>query len=372
MRVLHIVNCYFGSKVHSELFRRLDEAGIEQVVYNVMKKCHGSMAGRNVFDGRRTDFIFEPILGFLHRFMFFAKTRATVNNLLQHVNIYSIDVIHASTSHSDGFVALELHHRFGIPYIVSVRNADLNTHARVPFLWFRHRKVLDNANKIVCITPLLKERLLSNFTLFGIRDRLAKKTVVIPNGVSDYWLNNLRLNRLDKKLNSVLYIGRFDDDKNVVKLLDAAIQVRKQIPNLKMDLVGGGGPYHDEVMRIVNDNREWLSFLGEIYDKDKLKVVYRQHDVFAMVSVRETFGLVYLEAMSQGLKILFSKGQGIDGMFCKHIGEAVNAKSVEDIAKGLKLLLENDYEMLTSEELCDFKWDTKTLTYIEMYKAIVD
>ena len=34
-----------------------------------------------------------------------------------------------------------------------------------------------------------------------------------------------------------------------------------------------------------------------------------------MPSRYETFGLVYGEAMSQGLPIIYSKGQGVDGYF---------------------------------------------------------
>jgi glycosyltransferase involved in cell wall biosynthesis len=39
-----------------------------------------------------------------------------------------------------------------------------------------------------------------------------------------------------------------------------------------------------------------------------------EHDVFAMVSTGETFGLVYLEAMALGLITIGSRGEGIDGV----------------------------------------------------------
>ena len=82
----------------------------------------------------------------------------------------------------------------------------------------------------------------------------------------------------------------------------------------------------DKVLALVQQNPETLAYLGKIYEKDKLQAVYAQNSIFAMPSLAETFGLVYVEAMSQGLSVLYTKGEGIDGLFEEHIGEAVTPK----------------------------------------------
>ena len=56
-----------------------------------------------------------------------------------------------------------------------------------------------------------------------------------------------------------------------------------------------------------------------------------------MPSFPETFGLVYVEAMSQGLPIIYTKGQGIDGYFEDgKVGYPVNTKDSNDIVKKLR------------------------------------
>ena len=55
----------------------------------------------------------------------------------------------------------------------------------------------------------------------------------------------------------------------------------------------------------------------------------RSCSVFAMPSIFETFGLVYLEALSQNLPVVYTKGQGIDGMFDNTVGIGVDPLSVD-------------------------------------------
>ena len=56
-------------------------------------------------------------------------------------------------------------------------------------------------------------------------------------------------------------------------------------------------------------------FHGWQNGKEKIRAFYDQADIFIMPSLRETFGTVYIEALSQGLPVLYTKGQGIDGYF---------------------------------------------------------
>ena len=104
--------------------------------------------------------------------------------------------------------------------------------------------------------------------------------------------------------------------------------------------------------------------------------ILRQHAVFAMPSVRETFGLVFIEALSQGLALLYAKGNGIDGVFNKtdtNVGVAVNPKSVNDIADGLKILLENrsDYNNYNINFNL-FKWKDIAEAYANDYNQIIN
>lgn len=55
-----------------------------------------------------------------------------------------------------------------------------------------------------------------------------------------------------------------------------------------------------------------------------------------MPSFTESFGLVYAEAMSQGLPVIYSKGQGFDGQFAEGVvGYHVDAHDPEELCENI-------------------------------------
>ena len=124
-------------------------------------------------------------------------------------------------------------------------------------------------------------------------------------------------------------------------------------------------------MRIVNTNSNGVNYLGPVYDKEELLKIYRRNHVFAMVSKIETFGLVYIEALTQGLPLLFSRFQGVDGIFKEKIGEAVNPYSVKSIKNGLEHLLTNYGQYTNHVDFSRFDWSYIANRYKALYTKIL-
>ena len=83
-------------------------------------------------------------------------------------------------------------------------------------------------------------------------------------------------------------------------------------------------------------------------DKEEVIKYYNQSDIFVMPSLHETFGLVYAEALSQGLPIIYSQGQGIDGFFTEgQVGYHVRSKHPEDIVKAVEDIV-SSYDVISS------------------------
>lgn len=80
------------------------------------------------------------------------------------------------------------------------------------------------------------------------------------------------------------------------------------------DIVGSGAE-HDNLHRLVDelDMGDHVVFHGQMKRDDAQNIV-RNADCFVMVSSREAFGLVYVEAMAKGCIVIGTKGQGIDGI----------------------------------------------------------
>lgn len=366
-KVLHICNDFFYSKVHSSLYQELDKLDIEQVVFSPVKK---STPENNRFEGSNTSFIYAHILKPLHRFFFFHKVDKTVREIEKTVDLGQISCIHATTLFSDGMVARELHRKYGIPYIVAVRNCDVNVFLRyMPHLWWVHRAVLESAGKVVFITPNLRQRLLKHPTLWRLKTNTEDKSIVIPNGVNDFWINHLHAEKNNEHPHRLLYAGIFNRNKNIPRVIHALQSLRPDIPDLHLDVAGDGGDNEQQVLALMKQHADWITYHGKITDLEEMRSLYRANSVFVMPSKSETFGLVYIEALSQGLSVLWSRGEAIEGMFSEAIGESVNPLSERDMAAAMKRLLQHPeaYETLPVSTFDTFRWHSIAQQYISLY-----
>jgi len=75
---------------------------------------------------------------------------------------------------------------------------------------------------------------------------------------------------------------------------------------------------------------------------------------FILPSLRESFGLVFVEALLSGLPIAYPKGAAVDGYFdgCG-FAIAVDARSVSEIARAMTMLVRDSVAM--KEELRDWQ-----------------
>src|SRR5690606_26806778 len=113
----------------------------------------------------------------------------------------------------------------------------------------------------------------------------------------------------------ILYIGKFNTGKNVERLIEAFLELRKHKPDIYLKLVGGKGGRHNKVLKLIGKHSESIEYLGVVKEQGKLLNIYRNCHLFAMPSKYETFGLVYIEALTQGLPIVYTKGEGLYGYY---------------------------------------------------------
>jgi glycosyltransferase involved in cell wall biosynthesis len=129
----------------------------------------------------------------------------------------------------------------------------------------------------------------------------------------------------------LISVGRMAPEKNWTTLLDAVSQVCKQIPNLRLVLLGSGPQVNEleaytEKLRI----KERVTFVG-LVPMDEVPSYLKAADLFVFASISETQGLVTMEAMSAGLPVVAVDATG-------------TSDEVTDGEQGL--LTENDSEAL--------------------------
>lgn len=135
-------------------------------------------------------------------------------------------------------------------------------------------------------------------------------------------------------------IARLAPQKGVEHFIRAAGLVLKTHPEVRFTVVGNG-PFRADLESLAESLgiRQNIEFLG--FRDDALSVA-AGFDVFVLASMRETFGITVVEALSQGVPVVASRTGGIreiiDG---STTGLLAEPGSAEDIARQVCKLLED-------------------------------
>lgn len=372
MNVLQIANDFCHTKVHVNLFKTLDRLGVEQTIFNPVRDA--SLIGNNSFEGEHTKIVYANVVKPWHRYFYHIKRRHVFSQMLKRIDCSKFDICHATTLLTDGGLAYMMWKKYHIPYLVAVRNTDINGFMDLaPHTHHAAREILLHAEKIIFISNSLKRKFEGHKAVQNIMLKIKDKMELVPNGIDEIYINNVSTEV--NLSHNVIYVGDFTDNKNVIRIVQGVLALRKEkgFEDVKLTIIGGGRANGPQTEKIIADHPDAVRFLGKIYDKDKLIHLFRQHSVFVMASIHETFGLVYLEALSQNLPCIYTKGQGIDGLFDDTIGIAVNPLSVEDIKNALRNLLQNRQKYGNRHiDFSKFRWQYIGEKYIKLYKDCLE
>jgi glycosyltransferase involved in cell wall biosynthesis len=186
----------------------------------------------------------------------------------------------------------------------------------------------------IAVSAAVRDRM----TSWGIK---ARKLTVIPNGVDldrvAYDAGGREKVRAELGIGSgdyvVLMLGRLDQNKQFDLAIEAAAPSLG--PSAKVLVVGGGAErdHLEETARRCGV-RDYVVFAGERHD---VAAVLSAADLLVASSRQETFGLCVLEALANGIRVLYTTCPALDGVDVElarqvpieHMSEAI-AKAVAE------------------------------------------
>ncbi len=288
---------------------------------------------------------------------------------LKYLDKEAPDIFHANRFMSDGIMCRMICKKTHIPYVVSVRDSDIN----VDFLWMipwikiAGLKVLEDSKAIILLSETYRNKLFDNIPS-SLRNKIEKKTYVIPNGIDRKFLDNkYRRNRVPAEL-KILYVGKVMKRKNIELTIEAVKLLINKGFSVTYTIVGD---IVDESYRELIDSNKFVSYLPRM-DIDGVIEQMRKADLFVMPSHTETFGLTYGEAMSQGLPIIYTRGQGFDGQFAEgEVGYHVSDKDKVELAEKIQLIWDNYIEISNRcvDRADKFDWDRIVKKIRAIYKG---
>lgn len=362
MRVLHICS-YYASPLYRLLFNELKIIGVEQEIFY--------FASRSTFyEVLESDVCFSSCYSNFDRFFFMHRERKVLASLYNSIDVASFDILHAHSLFTNGYLALDVKRKKGIPYVVAVRNTDLYSFFRVrPWLRNIGLEIMREAEAVVFLSPAYKKMTLEQFVPRNTRREIESKCLVIPNGISEFFLNDTpRAPRRSDGVIRVVQVGDINRNKNQITVAKACEEIKRRGKLVSYTVVG---KVKDSIVARKLAKYDFVRLTAPMPQCD-LVDVYRNSDVFVMPSYHETFGLVYAEAMSQGLPVVYSRGQGFDGWLqIGGLGRAVDSSNVCEIAEAILCLSELRIESFGAliDESKRFSWKMIAKEYSYIYQS---
>lgn len=371
MRVLHI-NCnYMTTALHQTMIEHLDKTGVESHVFAPVYD-----AGQAVIKPNKNVTVAECFRKW-DRLHFGYKQRKIISAVEKELDVSQFDCLHAYTLFTDGNCAMKLSQKYRIPYVVAVRSTDMNDFLRLkPWLRGRAVQIMENASVVFFLSPRYMEDMISKYVPAQKRDEIRSKSQVVPNGINDFWLEHKpepisesRLSQIRNRKINIVVAGRINRNKNQIAVMHAVDKLNAEGWQAHLTVVG---PTEDSRVSAMLDRNPAVTVLPA-QPKEKLLDIYRANDIFVLPSFQETFGLVYAEAMSQGLPVLYTKGQGFDGQFPEgFVGFSVKADDVDEVAKKIQTVVDR-YQAISSNgyrSARQFNWSDIVNRYSSIYGKI--
>lgn len=361
MSILHICCNYAGTTVFRDLFTYLERAGVKQRVYVPEKHPHDM----GKYAEAPFPVTYSLIVRAWDRALYYTKARRAVLDIREKMDLSDAALVHAHTLFTDGAMA----YRLGLPYVVSVRFTDIEYFYRyMPHLRAYAEKILRAARRVVFLSPAAKEKVLSRY----VKERAAieEKCVVIPNGIDAAWLDGQTHSAPQDEIR-IGFSGKLTARKQPLRALEAAAAYAKESGRQVRFLAAGDGELRKRLLGAPQ--AELLDYRGRLNGMDAMKQFYRECDVLLVPSTAETFGLCYLEAMSQGTPVLYTQGQGFDGQFSEgDAGFHVDASDVHDMARRIGDCLK-DYEARSARCVAlsrELEWSGVAARVKKLYREV--
>jgi glycosyltransferase involved in cell wall biosynthesis len=168
------------------------------------------------------------------------------------------------------------------------------------FLEKRVMPLVYRRTEVITVSPSSKAEI--------VEHKLTRKTPhIIYNGV------DLGIYKPGKKAKhpSILYVGRLTTAKSIHILLNAFVQIKKDISNATLT-IAGDGPNRQKLEKLSTKLglSSKVTFLGKVSEEEKIKL-YQEAWVFVNPSLLEGWGITTIEANACGTPVIASNVAGL-------------------------------------------------------------
>ncbi len=366
MKILYICTFYHRALLFRQQMDALNELGHDIYAFNTAQYGDG-IADKfiPIMDSRVKHF---ECWNKFDRIFFFPRQWKIEKKLEKEYSISEFDLIHSHLLLSSGSTALKMKKKYKIPYVVSVRVTDLKGFIKIPGFRYLANKIITESNGVIFLSNVHKRELLNKYIYKKNIENVENKSKVIGNCIEKYWEQNINITpkHIDNESPlKILSVAKIRPKKNLT-VAAKTVSILNEM-GIKATLTIVGENQDNEEMKKLKQykNVELLPFAN----KTELLRLYRSHDVFLLPSLEETFGRVYVEAMTQGLPVIYTKNQGFDGNFEDGVvGYAIDSQNPQEIANRV-IDIVNNYDVIQQNcvRLCSNFFEGEIINKLDIF-----
>jgi teichuronic acid biosynthesis glycosyltransferase TuaC len=340
-------------------------------------KRYAHIPQKTIWDGIE---VYYPRYIALPRGLYFEHSGALVYNAIKKTvqQIYKefpFDIIHAHVAMPDGYAAVKLKEQYEVPVVVTIHGQDLqvtiksNEKCRESLNF-----VFERTDKLILVSTKLK-RLMPT-------DQHNKKISVIGNGVPESKIfagrKHVKPNYRKGSTITLLSVSNLINTKGIDLNIRAVRQLVNKYSNLLYVIVGEGDQ-RPILENMVSDLglTEHVVFTGRLPHQEVLDRM-ADANIFCLPSWNEAFGVVYIEAMAQGVPVIACKGEGIEDVIEHGVnGMLIEPHDVASITKTIDYLLNNpekakEIGQRGSESVLDkYTWARNAEMNLKVYEELL-
>ncbi len=275
------------------------------------------------------------------------------------------DVIHAHTLGFDSEVGAWLKERLGVPLVVTTHGSDTSIPVEAGELSFL-RDCCESADHIVAVSSFLGRKLSACGTQTPI--------TTVLNG---FRAENVR-EFIQKIPASLVQVCNLLRQKGTHLTLEAFAHIQQAHPDATLTVIGQGPERETlETQAASLGVSEAVHFLGQLPNHQAMAQMAKSQ-FFVMPSVREGFGIAYVEAMASGCITIGTEGEGISDLICHgENGFLVPPEDVGAIARIIEFCLSHPQTAQNIAErgrrdALQLTWQANAESYLALFRRLTE
>nr|WP_320161341.1 glycosyltransferase [uncultured Methanoregula sp.] len=281
------------------------------------------------------------------------------------------DLVHAHFLWPNGYAAIRLKEKFNIPVVVTAHGYDIYD---LPFrdsAWREKIKdVLDRSDWIITVSR-------SNLDCIHTLGTTTPSWV-IPNGFRGdlFFPMDKRSCReklglpLDRKI--ILSIGNLVEEKGQKFLIEAVANLVDHRDDIICILIGRGSLKRDLMARIRSLHLENHFLMAGGKPHNELPLWINACDIFVFPSLKESFGVVQIEAMACGKPVVATFNGGSEEIITPAVGVLIQPGSAGMLTDSIASAFAASWDEKTIHDYAmDYSWERLSVGIQQIYEKLI-